>query len=246
MYNYKNSKANIIEILTSKTPIEEKERIPKDQEFTYENGIRSWVGAVFIDIENSTKLFAEKNEKLARLLRAFTSETITIMQDKEDYSQIGIRGDCVYAIYSAPYQADLVSIFNIAYRLNTFVNMFNKIIVNYGYNEINVGIGLGCDQDLIIKAGRSGFGINDKIWIGKAVVDAANLSSVAGRKGISRIAMSSLFYNNIIDTLQKETNKYKDWIKYRSDIFNGIEYYHCDIVQSDFNNWIEGGMKNEY
>ena len=133
MYNYRNSKQKIIEILTSKTPIEKKEKIPADAEFTFENGILCWVGAIFIVIENSSKLFKTKDEKLARLMRAFTSEVITIMQDKSEYSQIGIRGDCVYAIYSAQYQSNLVEIFRIAYRLNTFIKMFNKIIINYGY-----------------------------------------------------------------------------------------------------------------
>ena len=93
MYNYKNSKQKIIGILTSKTPIEKKEKIPADVEFTFENGILCWVGAIFIDIENSSSLFNTKDEKLARLMRAFTSEVITIMQDKSEYSQIGIRGE---------------------------------------------------------------------------------------------------------------------------------------------------------
>ena len=243
MYNFKNSKANIINILKSKTPIEKRESIPADQEFTYENGISCWVGAIFIDIENSSELFSEKDEKLARLMRAFTSEVITIFQDNDEYSQIGIRGDCVYAIYSAPYNSDLVEIFRIAYRLNTFLKMFNKIITNYGYDEINAGIGLGCDEDLIIKAGRSGTGINDKIWIGKAVVDAANLSSTAGRDGIRHIAMSPCFYGNTHKILEKEDENYKHWIKCKRNIYGEVEFYHCEIIQNDFNKWIEGGMK---
>lgn len=246
MYNYTNSKSNIINILKSETLIEEEVTIPRDQEFTYENGITCWVGAIFIDIENSSELFKTRDEKLARLMRAFTSEIITIMQDKEDYAQIGIRGDCVYSIYSAPYQSDLVDIFRIAYKLNTFIKMFNKIIVNYGYDSINVGIGLGCDKNLIIKAGRSGTGINDKIWIGNAVVDAANLSSIAGRNGVSRIAMSPCFYNNIIEKLKNENKSYSHWITCKKNYYGSAEYYHCNIVQSDFDKWIEDGMKNGY
>ena len=53
------------------------------------------------------------------------------MQDKSEYSQIGIRGDCVYAIYSAQYQSNLVEIFRIAYRLNTFIREFGKFFVKY-------------------------------------------------------------------------------------------------------------------
>lgn len=245
MYDYRDSKANIINILKSRTPVESKSSIPADSAFTYENGIITWVSAIFIDIENSSKLFETKNEKLARLMRAFTSEVICIFQDLNTYNQIGIRGDCVYSIYDIETKEDLVDVFRIAYKLNTFLKMFNKIIVNYGYEEINAGIGIGCDEDLIIKAGRTGTGINDKIWIGKAVVDASNLSSVAARNGISNIAMSPLFYNNVIDILKKENSNYSNWIKphKKSCYSNAVDFYHCDIIQIDFNEWIENGMK---
>lgn len=241
MYNYKNSKANIINILKSKTKIEEKETIPKDQDFTYENGILSWVSAVFVDIKSSSELFKSRDEKLARLLRAFTSEIITIMQDFDNYNQIGIRGDCVYAIYSTPKKKDVNSVFGIATKINTFMTMFNKLLQQEHYSTIGVGIGLGCEEELIIKAGRSGTGINDKIWIGKAVVDASNLSSVANRHGYDKIAMSSCFHSNIKDYYKSKT----DWFSLvsNSDYFDDI-FYECNIVNSKFDEWIEGGMKD--
>lgn len=243
MYNYKNSKSNIINILKSETPIEEKETIPSDQEFTYENGIACWVSAIFVDIKNSSELFKSKDEKLARLLRAFTSEIITIFQNFSKYSQIGIRGDCVYAIYSTPKKDDLNEIFDIAAYVNTFIKMFNKLLAENKYSTIGVGIGLGCDKELIIKAGRSGTGINDKIWIGKAVVDAANLSSVANRHGYKKIAMNSCFYNNIKDF----SNNKKEWFNHisSSKYFDG-DFYECDVIQTEFNKWIEDGMKNGF
>ena len=239
MYSYKNSKSNIINILKSKTPIEEKDRIPSDQEFTYENGITCWTSAIFVDMKNSSDLFKEKNEKLARLLRAFTSEIITIFQDFQ-HNQIGIRGDCVYAIYSTPKKENINTVFNIAVKVNTFMKMFNKLLSEQCYTNIGVGIGLGCDKELIIKAGRSGTGINDKIWIGKAIVDAANLSSTANRHGYGRITMNSCFYNNLDFT----TNK-KEWFKKIEDrkYFDDI-FYQCNVVNTDFNNWIDGGMKD--
>ena len=243
MYNYKNSKSNIINILKSETPIEEKETIPSDQEFTYENGITCWVSAIFVDMKNSSELFKSKDEKLARLLRAFTSEIITIFQNFSKYSQIGIRGDCVYAIYSTPKKDDLNEIFYIAAYVNTFIKMFNKLLSENKYSTIGVGIGLGCDKELIIKAGRSGTGINDKIWIGKAVVDAANLSSVANRHGYKKIAMNSCFYNIIKDF----SNNKKEWFNHisSSKYFDG-DFYECDVIKTEFNKWIEDGMKNGY
>ena len=248
MYDYKTSKANIINILKSKTPIESKSNIPCDKEFTYENGVKTWIASIFIDIENSSELFKNKDEKLARLMRAFTSEIICIFQDLNLYNEIGIRGDCVYVIYDIKTNADLVKVFKIAYKLNTFMKMFNKIILDNGYDEIVAGIGIGCDEDLIIKAGRSGTGINDKIWIGKAVVDASNLSSIAHRNSVENIAMSELFYNKVINILNNSNPNYSNWIKktYKIDKYGNKTkevFYHCNIIQIDFGKWINGGMK---
>lgn len=241
MYDYQKSKETIESILKSPTKIVEKNGVPStDSEFTYENGIKSWVGALFIDIVNSSELFQTPNEDTARVIRSFCSEIISILKDDCNYREIGIRGDCVYCIYNTPYRTDLVKIFCHAYRINSFMGMLNKLLKKNGYSSISAGIGLGCSQDLIIKAGQNGSGINDKIWIGKAVVDAAHLSDVANRNGISAIAMSPLFYENIIEDLCKENGEYKWWIKaHSSGFYGGIDYYHCNIIETNFDKWIE-------
>jgi len=241
MYNYKDSKANIINILKSKTPIEKRRNIPNDDDFTYENGISCMVSSIFVDIKNSSELFKTEDEKLARLLRAFTSELITIMQDFSKYKQIGIRGDCVYAIYSTRTNDDVNSVFDVAININTFMKMFNLLLQENGYSSIGVGIGLGCDQELIIKAGRSGTGINDKIWIGSAVVDAANLSSVANRHGYNKIAMNPIFFQSIKDL---DDNKKLQFHKVSNSKYYNGSFYQCNVVKTKFNNWIEAGMKD--
>lgn len=241
MYDYKKSKEAVESILRSPTKIVEKSLIPSsDSEFTYENGIKTWVGALFVDIVDSSKLFKSPNEDTARIIRSFCSEIISILKDDSNYREIGIRGDCVYCIYNAPYQIDLVEIFRHAYRINSFMQMLNKLLNRFGFPTVRAGIGLGCSQDLIIKAGQSGSGINDKIWIGKAVVDAAHLSDVANRNGVSAIAMSPLFYDNVIEHLCKENEKYKSWISsHTSGYYGSVDYYHCSIIETDFDKWIE-------
>lgn len=241
MYDYKKSKEAVESILRSPTKIVEKSLIPSsDSEFTYENGIKTWVGALFVDIVDSSKLFKSPNEDTARIIRSFCSEIISILKDDSNYREIGIRGDCVYCIYNAPYQIDLVEIFRHAYRINSFMQMLNKLLNRFGFPTVRAGIGLGCSQDLIIKAGQSGSGINDKIWIGKAVVDAAHLSDVANRNGVSAITMSPLFYDNVIEHLCKENEKYKSWISsHTSGYYGSVDYYHCSIIETDFDKWIE-------
>lgn len=220
MYNFKDSKANILNILKSKTLIKNENSIPKsEKDFTYENGIKTCVSSIFVDIKNSSALFARRDEKLARLLRAFSAEIITIFQESEQYREIGLRGDCVYGIYSTPKRQDIVDVFDIAILTNTFMKMFNELLKENHYTTIGAGIGLGCGEDLIIKAGRSGTGINDKIWIGEAVVDASNLSSIANRNGYGKIAMNSCFYKK----LTKQDAEYSKWI------------HKVDEADSDFN-----------
>lgn len=241
MYEYKKSKETIEKILKSPTKIVEKSAIPSsDSEFTYENGIKAWVGALFVDIVDSSKLFQSADEDTARIIRSFCSEIISILKDDNNYREIGIRGDCVYCIYSISDTEDLVKIFTHAYRINSFMKMLNKLLKNNGYSTICAGIGLGASQDLIVKAGQNGSGINDKIWIGKAVVDAAHLSNVANRNGISPIAMSPIVYNNILDILCKSNANYKNWIKSHSNgYYGGIDYYHCNIIETTFDEWTE-------
>ncbi len=241
MYEYKKSKETIDSILNSPTKIIEKNFVPSsDSEFTYENGIKAWVGALFVDIVDSSAIFQPPNEDTARIIRCFCSEIISILKDDSNYREIGIRGDCVYCIYNSPYQTDLVEIFRHAYRINSFMSMLNKLLLNNNYSTLRAGIGIGCSQDLIIKAGQNGSGINDKIWIGKAVVDAAHLSGVANRNGISAIAMSPLFYNIIIELLCKENAQYKSWIiPHSSGYYGRVDYYHCNIIETNFTKWIE-------
>lgn len=238
MYDYKVGKGSIINILTNKTDVKDMNCIPKDEKsFNLSNAYLANVGSIFIDIKDSSKLFDTKNEKLARLMRSFTSEVITIFQSFNKFRQIGIRGDCVYAIYEVQNTNDLLEIFKVAIVSNTFMKMFNKIIKSYNYDTITAGIGLGFDKELIIKTGRKGTGVTDKIWIGKAVVDASNLSSTANRNGINPIAMSETFYNKISSN--------KTFSQYISKIKKYQNYYHCDIKDGTFEKWIDNGMKGK-
>lgn len=126
MYEYKKSKETIDSILNSPTKIIEKNFVPSsDSEFTYENGIKAWVGVLFVDIVDSRTIFQSPNEDTARIIRCFCSEIISILKDDSNYREIGIRGDCVYCIYNSPYQTDLVEIFRHAYRINSFMSMLN-------------------------------------------------------------------------------------------------------------------------
>jgi len=199
-YDYKQSQRNILKILTSKTIVEQKVSIPMSKEdFSFENGIYAKTSAIFIDIVNSSVLFKRaKPEKLARMIRAFVTELITILKDDPNRREIGIRGDCVYGIYSTPHKDDVRNVFDMACTVNSFLSMFGKILEDNSLPKITAGIGLGYDgHELIIKTGFGDAGISDLVWIGDAVVDASKLSSEAGRNGHDSIFMDSGFFTRI-------------------------------------------------
>lgn len=242
IYDYKSGKTNVEEILNNSTKIQEKE-IPSDEtDFTYGNGVRSWVGSIFIDIIDSTSLIKNYNELVvAKVLRSFTSEAISILNSHKSVRQIGVRGDCVYGIYSTPNKKDIYDLFDLTCYLNDMIKMLNAIFKYYKYPNIKVGIGLSVGRDLIIKAGKKGTGINDRIWIGDAVVEACKLANKAGRDGRKTIGISKLAYNNFIKLL-KDSNKnnVESWFHY--DYYDNS--YYCDVIMDDFDSWIKNELHN--
>ena len=240
-YDYKNGKKAVEEILSNSAKIDDKD-VPKDEtDFTYGNGVRSWISSIFIDIVGSTELIKNNDELVvAKVLRSFTAETISILNSPNTVRQIGVRGDCVYGIYSTPHTPDIYELFDVTCYLNDLVKMLNKIFNKYGYPQIKVGIGLATGHDLIIKAGKKGTGINDRIWIGDAVVDACNLANKAGRNGKGTIGISSIAYNNFIELLEEshENRNVHNWFTY-----NSLDRaYYCDTIMTGFDDWIKNEL----
>lgn len=244
-YDYTAGKKRIKEILNNDLEVIEQDKLPSIDELTFENGYKSWVSAIFVDIRDSTSLFTEEDkEKVSKIIRSFTSEIIEILRDDDNLREIGIRGDCVYAIYTTPFKSDIYECVDKAVYVNTYLKMLNKLLSEKKYPTITAGIGVGDAIELIVKAGRKGVGINNPVWIGDAVTGAANLSSIANKAGHGPIAFSKLTYINTIEQLRKN-NSGEDvdgWFTKYTDAFGDI-YYCADIVKKLFNEWIDGGMK---
>lgn len=244
-YDYKQGKMDVLSTLKSRVEVQKTDSIPGDNAFTYENGIRTWVGAIFVDIVDSTSLFKNgsiSENVLSRIMRSFTEQIVTIMNDNENRYEIGIRGDCVYGIFQANKKSMVADMFETAYCINTFMKMFNKLLAREQMPSVTAGIGLGCDEQLVIKAGKKRI-THDKIWIGDGIINASNLSKIANRNYYDPICMDSVTYSNIIDILLNENEKYANWIRKASSSKYDGYFYHCDIIQTNFNDWIDKGMK---
>lgn len=248
-YDYTKGKERIEAILYDDVDVIEQDELPKDSEFTFDNAYESWVTGIFVDIRDSTKLFSQEDKnKVSRLIRAFTSEVIEILrldnQGKPDDNmrEIGIRGDCVYAIYTTPKQDDIYEIADKSFYINTYMNMLNTLLEDAGYPTIKVGIGVSSGKDMVVKAGRVNVGINNLVWIGSAVTMASKFSGLGNKGGTQSLVFSNCSYSNFIDRLKKECPDAESWFSEQYDYELGT-YYTASIVKTDFNNWINAGMK---
>ena len=243
-YDYKQGKKRVEEILDNDLDIIEQDKVPKENEFTFSNGYLSWITAVFVDIRDSSSLCADEDkEKVAKIIKSFTSEIIEILRKDDNLREIGIRGDCVYAIYTTPKKKDEYEIASKTFFVNTYLKMLNLMLKERDLPTIKAGIGMSTAEELVVKAGRKNVGINSQIWIGKAVSVASNLASLGNKNGIAPCVYSELSYINFIEELEKNNpnKKPKDWFTYYKD----GDYYSANIVKTTFNDWIENGMIDE-
>lgn len=243
-YDYKAGKKRIKDILDNKLEVIEKSKVPSDDEFTFNNGYYSWVTGLFVDIRDSSSLFSDENkEKVSKIIRSFTSEIIEILRSNDNLREIGIRGDCVYAIYTTPEATDEYEIANMSFYINTYMKMLNKLLEDKNFPSVSVGIGIATAKELVVKAGRKDVGINSKVWIGDAVTKASNLSSLGNKNGLKSIVFSNSSYKNFIEQLVKECGeKARGWFTKHTNKEYGT-YYDSGIIHSEFDKWIDDGMK---
>ena len=248
-YDYRSGKKRIESILYDDVDVVEQNKLPKESEFTFDNAYESWVTGIFVDIRDSTKLFSQEDKnKVSRLIRAFTSEIIEILRldtnarPDDKLREIGIRGDCVYAVYTSPKVGEEHEIAYKAFYVNTFMYMLNKLLYDAGYPTIKVGIGVSTAQELVVKAGRENVGINNLVWIGSAVTKASKFSGLGNKNGRKSLIFSEESYFYFIDLLKSECPGATSWFTKRFDSELGI-YYDADIIIKGFDNWICRGMK---
>lgn len=244
-YDYIEAKKRLEAILDGDMSIVEKDddNIPSDNEFTFENGYYGWVTAIFVDIRKSTELFNQQDKKeVARIIRCFSSEIIEILRKDENLRELGIRGDCVYAIYSTPMQKDVYNVADYSFWINTYIKMLNAMLVDRDLPTIKVGIGVATAKELVVKAGRKDVGINNKVWIGDAVTKASNLSSQGSKNGNKALLYSVECYNNFIDIEVGKKAEAKSWFTKKYSVELGT-YYTANIIKLDFDEWILKGME---
>ena len=243
-YDYRKGKQNIENILNEENDVEQVNTIPLDNDFV-KTGYYGKVTSIFVDIRKSTKFFSKnKKTSVAKTIKCFSSEIFEILSKKSNLREIGVRGDCVYAIYSGSTSNDDIEVFELAVLINTYLKMLNKLLLKRQMKTIRVGIGISTDIDLVVKAIDNKKDINCKVWIGRGITYAAKLSSCANHKNKKCILFTSEFYNSINQFLYKKylnlnTNKLEKYNYQEFGVVYGIELYN-----QKFDSWIDEGMKS--
>jgi class 3 adenylate cyclase len=204
-YNYISSAARIAEILDQPAgQFEETDDLPNRDSLTYTNGFYGSCSAVFVDIRDSSKLTDKhKRPVLAKLYRAFISEMVAVLNSDVNVREVNIVGDCVWAVYNTRYRHNMDTVCTVVYRANTLQKLLNHQLQKRGYGSLQFGIGVEYGRALMIKAGYSGSGINDVVYMGDVVNRAAHLAHKAGRGYASPIWMSQTFHQNLNEDNRK-------------------------------------------
>jgi len=225
-YNFSKSLERIDDILNSSDyEYNEHNGVPAEGSLTFKNGFYVDITVVFIDIRGSKKL-AEKHTRpvLAKIYRSYISEVIAVMKGNSTINDIFIEGDGVWAVFNTRDKPDVQSVFDTTAKISSLINALNEKLSKKGYSEFHIGIGIEDGESLYIKAGYSGSGINEIVWIGKVVGESAKLSGYGSRTYSDERLMVS-------DKVYEMLNKYqKSLLEWHDD----RECWHGNIIWGDY------------
>lgn len=232
MYDYKLSKTRLDEVLNKRIQCEEPKGGIPSSNIGIKDGVSytGYLSCLTVDIKNPETAFKNLKDKDSRLIKALTGEILEIMRDHKGLLRSYQEGYEIKALYSTPDQASMAEVFRIAYRINTFMLMYNLNLEKRGYKELKAGIGIAAGKSLFLLAG------DDEVYLSAAIDQSRELAHRAnkklGNKFVNAIAMDRLFRENILPVLKKDDPNYESWLAPFK--FTTYTFYHCNILQEDF------------
>jgi class 3 adenylate cyclase len=230
-YDYNDSISRITEILdSSDSSYEEHTGVPSRDRLTYTNGYYVDVTVLFIDMRGS-KILSEKHTRpvLAKIYRAYISELVAVIKGDPKISEIYIEGDGVWAVFNTTTKDDVNVTFCTAAKVSSLIDILNIKLKRKGYSEVKVGIGLDDATSLYIKAGYKGSGINEVVWLGSVVGQAAALCKNGNREWYDREMMVS---KKVYDLLSENNKGLLSWNSQRA-------CYHGYVINIGMNEWVK-------
>lgn len=229
-YDFDKSKERIDEILIGEdNSYVDHEGIPARTELTFTNGYYVQITVLFVDLRGSKEL-AENHTRpvLAKMYRSYISETVAILKSNSYVNEIYIEGDGVWAVFNTTKKLEVQSVVITASKINSLINVLNVKFSKRGYSKIKAGIGVEDGTSLYIKAGYRGSGINEVVWIGKAVGQAAKLCNEGSRESADPIMISEIVYSNCDDKVKN----FFDWD-------STLKCYSGNVVNIIMEKWVE-------
>lgn len=230
-YDYMKSIERIDEVLNgSDLSYKDKESVPSRDLLTFNNGFYVECSAIFVDIRGSKEL-SERHTRpvLAKIYKTYISELVAVLKSHSKVTELYIEGDCVWAICDTPLKADIDELFSVAAKASSLIDILNIKYKKKGYSELKIGIGISYGSSLMIKSGYKGSGINEVVWLGKLVGEAAMLCSYGSKAyGDSEMMVSNVFYNNLRDENKRLLSK-----NFARDC------YHGNVINIAMNEWVK-------
>lgn len=156
---------------------------------------------------------------------------VAVLNDSPYVREVNIVGDCVWAVYNTPSKPSIDSVFSIVSTANTLKKLLNVKLKKKNFGPLKFGIGVEYGRALMIKAGYSGSGINDVIYMGDVVNQAAHLANKAGRGWADPIWAGETFAQNL--------NDHNAGLLTQNYEFGMGTVRKGDVIQTTMNDWID-------
>lgn len=229
-YDFNKSIERIDEVLNGSDALyEDKKSIPLRNSLTFNNGYYVDCSAMFIDIRGSKEL-ANKHTRpiLAKIYKTYISELVAVLKGHSKISEIYIEGDAVWGVFDTNLTSHIDELFEIGAMASSLVDILNVKYKRRGYSGINIGIGMSYGNSLMIKSGYKGSGINEVVWLGRLVGEAAMLCSYGNKTyDDGRMMVSEVFFSNLNDH-----NKSLLFYNYNRSC------YHGNVINLEMDEWV--------
>ncbi|MEZ8141909.1 adenylate/guanylate cyclase domain-containing protein [Enterovibrio sp. FF113] len=230
-YDFAKSRERIDEILKgSDADYKDKDSIPSRDDLTFTNGFNVNCSALFVDIRGSKELNRKHTKPvLAKIYKTYISELVAILKSHSKVKEVCIEGDCVWGIFNTPTKNDIRELFSIGGKVSSLIDVLNIKYKKRGYSQLTVGIGMSYGRSLLVKSGYKGSGINEVVWLGSLVSEAAELCGFGNKVwSDNEMMVSEVFYGNLNDEL-------KELLSYNAN----RNCYHGNVINTSMNEWVE-------
>lgn len=248
-FSFERSLERINKSLYGSSSYEESDDIPTKESLTFTSGKYVQCASLFIDLRGSSDLIKTKGRKsktLARLYRAYISEMVAIVNSFKSCKEVNIIGDCVSAMFAGDQGGEkpVIEALQAASMCNGMMEVLNvhfKKKWEEKFDEVKAGIGVALGRALVIKAGHSGTGISDLIYMGDVVNRASKMCGLAYKEyPFHPICVTEAVYNSADKYIaNSDTNStYQDFLTPKFHSKHGILYVG-NFHRIAFHNWAE-------